>query len=125
MPSTDLIYNPLLSLQLFLLFLIPGLLPVGLHPKLIPGQIGMLTAAPSGDFSANLGSVFPGRRPAKRDLSMFRTPSGKFYCSLCNMAMNTEQQMALHVETKKHKLCHSLHKQSTTSGDVGSDDGSR
>lgn len=37
------------------------------------------------------------------DFSMYRTPSGKYYCSACNMTLNSDVQFAQHVESKKHK----------------------
>lgn len=43
------------------------------------------------------------RPPPKRDFSMYRTPSGKYYCASCNMTLNNETHFASHLEGKKHK----------------------
>ncbi|XP_037076168.1 uncharacterized protein LOC119097220 [Pollicipes pollicipes] len=44
----------------------------------------------------------PAKRPHK-DFSIYKTPSGKFYCLPCNLTMNSETQFAQHFESKKHK----------------------
>lgn len=37
------------------------------------------------------------------DYSMFRTPSGSYYCNTCNMPMNNEVALAQHLSGKKHQ----------------------
>lgn len=37
-----------------------------------------------------------------KDLSVFRTPSGFFYCKLCNMTVNSEIQFKQHLNSKNH-----------------------
>jgi len=37
------------------------------------------------------------------ELSIYRTPSGDFYCSPCNLSVNSENQFKQHVNSKKHK----------------------
>ena len=41
--------------------------------------------------------------PPPQDLSVFRTPSGQYYCSVCNTSLNSESQFVQHSESKKHK----------------------
>lgn len=33
----------------------------------------------------------------------YRTPSGKFYCPLCDVTLNTESHMVQHAQSKPHK----------------------
>ncbi|EGI70884.1 Zinc finger protein 346 [Acromyrmex echinatior] len=37
------------------------------------------------------------------DYSIYRTPSGQYYCAPCNVSLNSETTFAQHVESKKHK----------------------
>lgn len=37
------------------------------------------------------------------DYSIYRTPSGQYYCAPCNLSLNSESSFAQHVESKKHK----------------------
>nr|KAF7416544.1 hypothetical protein H0235_011075 [Vespula pensylvanica] len=37
------------------------------------------------------------------DYSIYRTPSGQYYCAPCNLSLNSESTFAQHVESKKHK----------------------
>ncbi|RLU26963.1 hypothetical protein DMN91_000762 [Ooceraea biroi] len=37
------------------------------------------------------------------DYSIYRTPSGQYYCAPCNLSLNTEITFAQHVESKKHR----------------------
>jgi len=39
----------------------------------------------------------------KRDYSIYRTPSGQYYCGPCNVALNSESQFGQHQDSKKHK----------------------
>ena len=39
----------------------------------------------------------------RRDYSVFRTPSGQYYCSPCNMSLNSEVQFVQHTESKRHR----------------------
>uniref|UniRef100_T1IPM5 C2H2-type domain-containing protein n=1 Tax=Strigamia maritima TaxID=126957 RepID=T1IPM5_STRMM len=48
-----------------------------------------------------------------RDFSMFRTPSGKYYCSTCNITLNSESQFSQHFDSKKHKAKMNTHKYET------------
>ena len=38
-----------------------------------------------------------------KDLSIYRTPSGQYYCSACNLSLNSESQFTQHCDSKKHK----------------------
>lgn len=44
------------------------------------------------------------------DLSVFRTPSGQYYCAACNLSLNTEAQFGQHQVSKKHKQKESIRK---------------
>ncbi|KAF5284138.1 hypothetical protein FQR65_LT00138 [Abscondita terminalis] len=40
---------------------------------------------------------------AKTDLSVFRTPTGFYYCNPCNLTLNSEIQFKQHLDSKRHK----------------------
>ncbi|KDR11076.1 zinc finger protein 385C-like [Zootermopsis nevadensis] len=44
------------------------------------------------------------RKAGIKDYSIYRTPSGQFYCQPCNLTLNSEAQFAQHCESKKHKF---------------------
>ena len=46
---------------------------------------------------------FASRRGLAIEFRDFRTPSGKFYCPLCDVTLNTESHMAQHAQSKIHK----------------------
>jgi matrin type zinc finger protein 3 len=48
----------------------------------------------------------------KDNFSIYRTPSGQFYCSTCNVCVNTESQFGQHLESRKHKQKNASHKTS-------------
>ena len=43
------------------------------------------------------------RQRIPRDLAMCVTPSGQFYCSMCNSGASEEADFRLHLESKQHK----------------------
>ncbi|KAM6962694.1 zinc finger matrin-type protein 3 [Aplochiton taeniatus] len=43
------------------------------------------------------------RQRIPRDLAMCVTPSGQFYCSMCNSGAGEEQDFRVHLESKQHK----------------------
>lgn len=43
------------------------------------------------------------RQRIPRDLAMCVTPSGQFYCSMCNTGASDEADFRLHLESKQHK----------------------
>lgn len=43
------------------------------------------------------------RQRIPRDLAMCVTPSGQFYCSMCNSGASEETDFRLHLESKQHK----------------------
>ena len=45
-----------------------------------------------------------GKSKPKKDYSIYRTPSGQYYCALCNLCVNSEPQFVQHVASRKHKL---------------------
>lgn len=49
-------------------------------------------------------SPLEGTKKAKKDYSIYRTPSGNFYCALCNLSVNSENQFVQHMASRKHKL---------------------
>ncbi|XP_033763904.1 zinc finger matrin-type protein 3-like [Pecten maximus] len=44
-----------------------------------------------------------GQPKRHRDFQNYRTPSGKFYCKVCNVTMSGDGQFAMHMDSKKHK----------------------
>ena len=40
----------------------------------------------------------------KKDYSIYRTPSGQYYCNQCNQCVNSENQFIQHCQSKKHKM---------------------
>lgn len=36
------------------------------------------------------------------DYSVFRTPSGQYYCNVCNLSVTSEVMLAQHMASKKH-----------------------
>jgi len=44
------------------------------------------------------------------DLSVYRTPSGQYYCAACNISLNSEPQFAQHQVSKNHKKKESVMK---------------
>ncbi|XP_062869345.1 zinc finger matrin-type protein 3 [Trichomycterus rosablanca] len=58
----------------------------------------------------NMNTAVPGpyfnprpRQRIPRDLAMCVTPSGQFYCSMCNSGASEEADFRLHLESKQHK----------------------
>ena len=39
-----------------------------------------------------------------KDFNIYRTPSGQYYCSTCNVSVNSENQFVQHRQSKKHKF---------------------
>lgn len=54
-------------------------------------------------LSAANNSIGGGSGFKKRDYSIYRTPSGQYYCGPCNVALNSESQFGQHQDSKKHK----------------------
>lgn len=50
----------------------------------------------------NILSSVMNQKDATKDLSVFRTPSGYFYCKLCNLSLNSEIQFKQHLNSKNH-----------------------
>ncbi|XP_022195308.2 zinc finger matrin-type protein 3 isoform X2 [Nilaparvata lugens] len=74
------------------------------HLKAIKrSQTPSIIPAPANPSESILASVI---HPEKNvtDYSMFRTPSGQYYCQPCNVSVNSPEQMSQHVESKKHKF---------------------
>lgn len=38
----------------------------------------------------------------KNSFSVYRTPSGKYYCQICNLTLNSEAQFKTHLGSKNH-----------------------
>ena len=74
----------------------------------ITGLLGGIPAGirPVSNFTGFTTAVAPPKRP-KRDFSNFHTPSGNYYCSACNMTLNSDVQMSQHIDSKKHRTNHS------------------
>lgn len=41
-------------------------------------------------------------QPGTFDYSVFRTPSGQYYCNVCNLTVSSESMLAQHMTSKKH-----------------------
>ena len=82
------------------------------HELLRTSENGHSTAVNNAAFQSS-----PAKKPCL-DFSMYRTPSGKYYCSACNMTLNSDVQFAQHIESKKHKSSGSLLQ--NTDGDASS-----
>ncbi|XP_064642699.1 zinc finger protein 385B-like isoform X2 [Lineus longissimus] len=52
----------------------------------------------------------PAAKKIRRDFTNYRTPSGQFYCSACNISANSDTQFQQHIESKKHRVNHSAAK---------------
>ena len=62
----------------------------------------------SGDGGGFKVKVVDGNKSLPRprgvvDYTNFRTPSGKFYCPMCNVTLNTESHFAQHCQSKQHR----------------------
>ena len=83
-----------------------GGLPDGIC-RLLDGSTGSSSGYPSP----------PAKRP-KRDFSMYRTPSGKYYCSCCNVAVSSDMQFAQHVDSRKHKMNNAVKRNAETNNNT-------
>ncbi|KAK2869199.1 hypothetical protein Q7C36_001070 [Tachysurus vachellii] len=57
-------------------------------------------------MNTNMAGPYYNPRPRQRiprDLAMCVTPSGQFYCSMCNTGASDEADFRLHLESKQHK----------------------
>jgi len=62
-----------------------------------------------------LSAVSKNRSPGnlvkrKPDYSVYRTPSGQYYCAACNISLNSESQFSQHQVSKKHKQRETVYK---------------
>lgn len=71
-------------------------------------QIGAPPYAPPNDtlshcFMLNYEHMLNGNRKSKEiDYSEYRTPSGQYYCKVCNIALLSEVLLSQHFGSKKH-----------------------
>ncbi|XP_063866285.1 zinc finger matrin-type protein 3-like isoform X2 [Scylla paramamosain] len=72
---------------------------VRLHAK----KTSATSTGPSDSILASVIKADEAKKTKSKDLSIYRTPSGKYYCSPCDLTLNSESQFAQHVESKKHK----------------------
>ncbi|XP_050728231.1 zinc finger matrin-type protein 3-like isoform X2 [Eriocheir sinensis] len=72
---------------------------VRLHAK----KTSATATGPSDSILASVIKADEAKKTKSKDLSIYRTPSGKYYCSPCDLTLNSESQFAQHVESKKHK----------------------
>lgn len=56
----------------------------------------------SGNPENNILSTLSSNVPSD-DLSVYRTPSGYYYCNPCNLTLNSEIQFNQHLGSKKHR----------------------
>jgi Zinc-finger double-stranded RNA-binding len=54
---------------------------------------------PPPHYGANANNA---RNNAVRDISIYRTPSGQFYCGTCDLTVVSENLMLQHLDSKKH-----------------------
>ncbi|ELV13458.1 Zinc finger matrin-type protein 3 [Tupaia chinensis] len=68
--------------------------------KMMPNRRNMYTVQ-----SNSAGPYFSprSRQRIPRDLAMCVTPSGQFYCSMCNVGAGEEAEFRQHLESKQHK----------------------
>lgn len=71
----------------------------GSEYKMMPNRRNMYTV------QNNSGPYFNrrSRQRIPRDLAMCVTPSGQFYCSMCNVGAGEEVEFRQHLESKQHK----------------------
>ncbi|XP_074107388.1 uncharacterized protein LOC141532788 isoform X2 [Cotesia typhae] len=62
------------------------------------------------------------QEPATIDYSIYRTPSGSYYCAPCNKSFTSENSFGQHVESKKHKNQVNTKTQSNQTTTVGKKD---
>lgn len=71
--------------------------------------VGELNSDPSAisqpNYFISAGPYFNARSRQRipRDLAMCVTPSGQFYCSMCNVGAGEEVEFRQHLESKQHK----------------------
>ncbi|XP_046388586.1 zinc finger matrin-type protein 3-like [Ischnura elegans] len=65
----------------------------------------VIKALPADSILASVtkDSVNP-KKAKMKDYSIYRTPSGKFYCQLCNLTVQCESQFIQHLDSKKHRI---------------------
>lgn len=59
---------------------------------------------PENDTNAEIGKWEPitPSQPEKKSTSNCRTPSGQYYCQICNITLNSEMQYFQHTQSKRH-----------------------
>ncbi|XP_071440438.1 zinc finger matrin-type protein 3-like [Hetaerina americana] len=65
----------------------------------------MVKAPPADSILASVTTE--SEKPKKytiKDFSIYRTPSGRFYCQLCNLTVQSELQFIQHLDSKKHRI---------------------
>ncbi|XP_061096616.1 zinc finger matrin-type protein 3 [Conger conger] len=76
------------------------------RPRKEGAEFKLLKMRRNTHLPSNLPGPYFNPRPRQRiprDLAMCVTPSGQFYCSLCNTAACEEPDFRLHLESKPHK----------------------
>ena len=46
----------------------------------------------------------------KENYNIYRTPSGQYYCAVCNLCVDSDTQFGQHLDSKKHKQKHAASK---------------
>lgn len=65
--------------------------------RFLTGKPGFSVFSPGPYFNPRSRQRIP------RDLAMCVTPSGQFYCSMCNAGASEEMEFRQHLESKQHK----------------------
>ncbi|KAF2892528.1 hypothetical protein ILUMI_13643 [Ignelater luminosus] len=73
------------------------------HKKKVQQQANdRINDSPQGNPENNILSTLSSNVPSD-DLSVYRTPSGYYYCNPCNLTLNSEIQFNQHLGSKKHR----------------------
>lgn len=68
------------------------------------GRLPPPSSAKGGCSTESILSILTNPQPQQNDWSLYRMPSGKYYCKTCNSIMADEKLFSQHWYGKKHKL---------------------
>ncbi|XP_062555868.1 zinc finger protein 385B-like [Armigeres subalbatus] len=68
------------------------------------GRMPPPSSVKSGSSAESILSILTNPQPQQNDWSLYRMPSGKYYCKTCNSIMADEKLFSQHWYGKKHKL---------------------
>lgn len=70
----------------------------------MPPPKGSSSGAKGGCSTESILSILSNPQPQQNDWSLYRMPTGKYYCKTCNCIMADEKLFSQHWYGKKHKL---------------------